>query len=624
MVHLDTTAGSPTTQTSLASPNPPTHIRTTASDSTRMTHVEYPVTTPTSATTATNLDTPTLGAQSHHNRTADLATTTTIKPLLVSGLSPPQPLPVHITTPVNIPYFSELLVNHPDQKLVQYLVNGLTYGFDIGINKSPSPSRPRNHKSARDNPEGVTKAIEKELIAGHIAGPFGVPPWPDLHCSPLGAREKDDGTFRIITDLSYPEGDSVNSFISKDDFTVEYTGFDAATDLVRRVGCGCLMFKIDIKHAFRVLPIKPSQWIFMGSEWMGYYFVDFRLPFGLRSSPGIFTKFADAVCWIIRNIYQLPLTIHYSDDYFFVTLHPNSAQSNFEVAIQAFRDLGLPVAIEKTVPPTTCLPFLGIEIDSQEMTMKVPADKKREIFNLLKIWNGRRKCTKTELLSFTGKLSHICKVVRPGRIFLRRLFDLSKTVTSGHHHIYLNSNSRGDIQWWVDFLPNWSESTIIPETYAILSSDIRLFTDASKMGLGAIYGKRWIQARWPPSMAALNTGSAIDIDYLELFAIFAACATWGHIWAGKRIIISTDNKPITDVWQAGTSKSPRIMNLVRKTFLEAANHQFSLSLKFIPGKVNTVADNISRFQVAMFKMEVPDAEPEPTPLPAHVKLLMLQ
>ena len=594
----------------ISSMSPGPQDGTTALDSTRTTHADCPAAGLTSATSVTNRITLRFGAQT--------------KPQHVLGLSPPQPLPVNISTPVNIPYFSQLLQNHPDPALVQYLVNGLTHGFDIGISKSPALSRPQNHKSARDHPQEVTKAIAKELKSGHIAGPFATPPWPNLHCSPLGAREKDDGTFRLIMDLSFPEGDSVNTYISKDDFSVEYTGFDTATELVRRVGRNCLMFKIDIKHAFRVLPIRPSQWILMGSVWMGFYFVDIRLPFGLRSSPGIFTRFADAVCWIIKNVYKLPLTIHYSDDYFFVALHPNSAQKDFEVAIQAFQDLGLPVAIEKTVPPTTCLPFLGIEIDSNKLSMKVPHGKKLELLELLKVWEGRRKCTKTELLSLAGKLSHVCKVVRPGRIFLRRLFDLTKTVRSGHHHIYLNANSRGDIQWWIDFLPNWSESTIIPETYDILASDIQLFTDASKLGLGAIYGKSWIQARWPPGMAALNTGKAIDIDYLELFAIFAACATWGHLWAGKRIVISTDNQPITDVWQAGTSKSPRIMNLVRKTFLEAAHHQFSLALKYVPGKHNTIADNISRFQVQKFKTEVPEADLEPTLLPAHVSQLMLQ
>ena len=222
-------------------------------------------------------------------------------------LKPAHPLPVHISTPVNIPYFAYALQNHPEPELVQYLIDGLSFGFDIGTKVKPTLSRPRNHKSARVNAEGVTKAIVKELERGHIAGPFSSPPWPDLHCSPLGAREKEDGSFRLIMDLSFPHGDSVNEYISKDDFSVEYTGFDTATDLVRTMGPNCLMFKIDIMHAFLVLPIRPSQWKLMGSEWMGYYFIDFRLPFGLRSSPGIFNRFADAVCWILQNIYNLPL-----------------------------------------------------------------------------------------------------------------------------------------------------------------------------------------------------------------------------------------------------------------------------------------------------------------------------
>ena len=221
-------------------------------------------------------------------------------------------------------------------------------------------------------------------------------------------------------DLSYPHGDSVNDFICKDEFSVEYSGFDAATELVRTMGPNCLMLKIDIMHAFRVLPIKPAQWILMGSQWMGYYFIDFRLPFGLRSSPGIFTRFADAVCWILQYIYQLPLTIHYSDDYFFVALRPDAAQRDFDRAISAFQDLGLPVAIDKTIPPTTSLPFLGIQINSRDLTMSVPKTKLEDTLQLLKSWEQRRKCTKTELLRLTGKLSHICKVMRPGRIFLRR------------------------------------------------------------------------------------------------------------------------------------------------------------------------------------------------------------
>ena len=94
--------------------------------------------------------------------------------------------------------------------------------------------------------------------------------------------------------------------------------------------------------------------------------------------------------------------------------------------------------------------------------------------------------------------------------------------------------------------------------------------------------------------------------------------------AGKRIVICTDNLPITDVWQAGSSKSKPIMSLVCQTFLTAANNQFSLSLKYIPGKRNTAADQISGFQVDEFKEVVPEADTDPTVLPPHVVQLMHQ
>ena len=80
--------------------------------------------------------------------------------------------------------------------MVQYLIEGLTNGFDIGTTNIPTMSRPENHRSVLDHPEEVTKAIAKELRNGHIAGPFRSPPFKNLHCSPLGAREKNNGSYR--------------------------------------------------------------------------------------------------------------------------------------------------------------------------------------------------------------------------------------------------------------------------------------------------------------------------------------------------------------------------------------------------------------------------------------------
>ena len=118
-------------------------------------------------------------------------------------------------------------------------------------------------------------------------------------------------------DLSQPKGLSINENISKEDFSVQYSHFDVATDLVYKTGKSCLMSKVDIKHAFRLLPVRAEDWHLLGYSWLGCYFVDTRLPFGLRSSPAIFNRFADLTCWIMQKILDTKKLIHYADDDFF-------------------------------------------------------------------------------------------------------------------------------------------------------------------------------------------------------------------------------------------------------------------------------------------------------------------
>ena len=227
-------------------------------------------------------------------------------------------------------------------------------------------------------------------------------------------------------------------------------------------------------------------------------------------------------------------------------------------------------------------------------------------------WNCRRTCTKRQLKSLIGKLGHICKVVRPGRMFSRRLIDLSTTVERMHHHITLNSEARADIQWWINFLPQWTATSMIPPVRAIRSTDLQLYTDASDIGFGAIYGTQWIQGAWD------NNDLALSIDYRELYAIVAATFTWGHKWKGQRIVFITDNKPITQIWDKGTSPSIPIMALIRPLYLFAACSGFSVSFKHIFGIDNVAADALSRFQMDRFCAAMPSADPHPTLVPRSI------
>ena len=84
------------------------------------------------------------------------------------------------------------------------------------------------------------------------------PPFIHTHCSPI-AVEKTDGSYRLILDLSSPRGEAVNEGIDLEKFSMTYSYFDNAVDIVRKLGAGSHMAKIDIKHAFRICPVKNAQ-----------------------------------------------------------------------------------------------------------------------------------------------------------------------------------------------------------------------------------------------------------------------------------------------------------------------------------------------------------------------------
>ena len=305
--------------------------------------------------------------------------------------------------------------------------------------------------------------------------------------------------------------------------------------------------------------------------------------------------------------------MNYSDDFFAVLAKEMGiARSQLAIIIQAFNDMKIPLAKDKIEGPDTSLTYLGIIINSLLMTIEVPKEKLSEATAKLYDWNSRRTCTKRQLKSLIGKLGHICKVVRPGRMFSRRLIDLSTTVKFMHHHITLNSEARADIQWWINFLPQWTATSFIPPTRAIRSTDLQLYTDASDLGYGAIFGNSWIRGAWSQQETNLS------IDYRELFAITAATFTWGYAWKGKRIVFITDNQPITQIWDKGTSPSTPIMALIRPLYLFAACNGFSISFKHIYGIYNTAADALSRFQMQRFRSAMPNADLLPTEVPTSV------
>ena len=165
------------------------------------------------------------------------------------------------------------------------------------------------------------------------------------------------------------------------------------------------------------------------------------------------------------------------------------------------------------------------------METSLPDDKLHELLSELRSWSSCKKCLKRELLSLIGKLNFACRIIPAGRIFLRRLIDLSTQARLPHHHVTMNREACHDISWWLRFLPSWNGRAIIPDPNWTRSPDMELFTDASgSLGYGIFYMGHWIANPWPPLLQNRS------IQWKELYPIALACLLWGHQWTGKKLL----------------------------------------------------------------------------------------
>ena len=221
---------------------------------------------------------------------------------------------------------------------------------------------------------------------------------------------------------------------------------DEAANAIMELGRGKLLAKLDIQAAYRIVPVHPNDRWMLGMQWSGKVYIDTVLPFGLRLAPKVFNAVADAVEWIMRK-QGIAHILHYLDDFLFLeSLNPGK-ESVLCIALRICRELGIPVAPEKVKGPISVLDFLGIILDTEKMELRLPPEKLSQLRSMVKQWLHRKSCTKREILSLIGHLSHACKVIKPGRPFLRRLIELSIIAKELHHHLRLNVATRSDLHW---------------------------------------------------------------------------------------------------------------------------------------------------------------------------------
>ena len=518
-------------------------------------------------------------------------------------------------------------------KLEQFLVQ-YEQGIDIGLpNDTPIVHSKSNPKMSLKDKCKMAQTILKWHKKGYLMGPYpqSHPIVNECRTNPVFCVPKPDDTVRPGVNYSKEmKGSSINDLLYPDWCTVEYIQLREIVYTIKQMGKGAMMWVKDLEDGYFNIKIRPDQTKAIAFMFAGMLYIPMVLVFGLATAPLIFTMFmwfavmairysdknlmwnslpnsqfrrevfqTDADIFIIDDKTFFPLIMYYLDDIFGVH-RPHSVYKQYELAGKTLKRLGLSAKESKDKPPNTTQIILGLEYDTIKMEVRIPSDK---IDRYIKFAHSLLQCkqvTKRQLFSLTGKVRFAAIACKALSSFARGVEIHGHKVKQWHHHINMSRRLKKDINLIIRGLlmnkgKGKSFDFILKPRKCF---DVSAFTDAAteEGGIGGfinIQNAPFFQVAWSEVSETTNR----DIQWRELAAVAVLLMCYKHEFAGKCVNIWCDNEPVVWIlikWRASLHRTDlqQLLRLIANICIE-----FDIIpwWDHIPGKENTIADNLSRF-----------------------------
>ena len=157
------------------------------------------------------------------------------------------------------------------------------------------------------------------------------------------------------------------------------------------------------------------------------------------------------------------------------------------------------------------------------------------------------------------------------------------------------------------------------------SDALDLYTDStgnSMLGCGAYFNGHWVQFQLPKNWAELDI--LADITCLGLVPIVLAFYIWGPNFRNKKTLLRIDNQALVYIINKRTSKSKRVMVLLRKLVFLTMYNNIQFKANHIEGSHNEIADSLSRFQEHRIRSMAPNADLLPADIPQEFLNMILE
>ncbi|KAK3093403.1 hypothetical protein FSP39_015112 [Pinctada imbricata] len=325
------------------------------------------------------------------------------------------------------------------------------------------------------------------------------------------------------------------------------------------------------------------------------YFTFTVLPFGLHSSPYVFTK---CVKPLVAHWRALGLKIVvYLDDGICAVKNLDEGRRAANIVKSDLLRAGLVPNVEKSVwEPTVELKWLGILWNFKEGILKIPDEKLCNLKNTLHIVISKlTSISAIELARLTGLIISFTPCIgNITRLMTRFLYSEIDKASTWDVRLNLGNNCDivRELNFWLENIDSFNGTKKFRDI--TLPKDILGYSDASSFAAGGYivhstinFAQEWCHKTWT------NEEREKSSTWREMRACWFALASYSKFLKGKQVKWFSDNKNLVSIIEKG-SKKLDLQTIALDIYQLQVLFDIKLEVEWIPREENQLADYISK------------------------------
>jgi hypothetical protein len=445
----------------------------------------------------------------------------------------------------------------------------------------------------------VDEMVELQVIepAGSDTAPFVEIPakarWPVLPSvfSTYFVIPKADGGYRGCLDCRY-----LNQYIES-----IYFKMDSLRTLRDMASPGDYMVKLDLRHAYLVVPIhphaRPAFRFRAGGDWQ------FRtLCFGVRSAPRVFTRLLKPVFAKLRQL-GIRLT-GFIDDVCILGHTPEEAVRHGAQVVQLLSALGFILHMGKCdlEPKQSTGEFLGAICDfaPDQMCFRMPGKKRRKLrSSCQRLLYSRESLSPRDMSRVLGALVAARLMVSMAALNSRGLErDLKESLRESDedwdaHFWHLSSEAVQNLIWWIAVLDSPTRCKMFLRQHELVAD-----TDASPWGFGMYLGSLCSGGFWGQEERAYSQNGR------EMRAVELLLTTFVKYLRGRSLLVLTDSATVVSYLNRQGGRFSTLSRVAERILRWCVTERVALRCAHLAGVLNTRSDIRSRWGETMAEWQL--------------------